>query len=282
MHFGSVLRLLRVSAGVNLRDLARTIGVSPAYLSRVEHGYDSAPTHERLATIANALHLVPEVLTDLAQRLDPSVTAYLEATPAVLALLREMAEHKLGTLEVGRVRAFVQNEFQRKGASEDARATRLGPLLAPERIVTGLACSDLEDAIDLAALRLAASPEAGGTDAATLAEHIREREALAPTLLGGGVAVPHTRARVGRSLAALVTLARPLSLDTPDRAPVRVVVVLITPSRGREHLMVLAQVARLTRDDLAGRLEGITDPRRVYATLLSLEAGACLDSPRGR
>jgi PTS system nitrogen regulatory IIA component len=273
MHFGAVLRLLRVSAGVNLRDLARKIGVSPAYLSRVEHGYDAVPTHERLATIADTLHLAPEVLSELAQRPEPAVSAYVEATPAVHSLLREMAKRRLGALDIGRLRAFVQNEFRLEGGSEDSRAARLAPLLAPERIVTGLACTDLDDAIDLAALRLAASLEAGSEGAATLAEHIREREQAAPTLLGGGVAVPHTRLRVARPLAALVTLARPLSLSTPDGAPVRIVVVLVTPSKGREHLLLLAQVARLTRDDLAGRLAGIADPRRVHAQLTRFEEG---------
>lgn len=272
MHFGAALRLLRVSAGVNLRDLARAIGVSPAYLSRVEHGYDAAPTHERLATIADALHLAPAVLTDLAQRPDPAVDAYVEATPAVHALLREMAERKLGALEIGRVRAFVQSEFPREGRSDPRWTARLGPLLAPERIITGLACSDLDDAIDLAALRIAASLD-GDADAALLAEHIREREQVAPTLLGGGVAVPHARLRVAQPLAALVTLARPLGASTPDGVPVRVVVVLVTPSKGREHLLLLAQVARLTRDDLAGRLEGIADPRRAFAQLTRFEAG---------
>jgi PTS system nitrogen regulatory IIA component len=274
MHFGSILRLLRVSAGVHLRDLARTIGVSPAYLSRVEHGHDAVPTHERLATIASALHLAPEVLTDLAQRPDPEVTAYIEGTPAVHALLRQMAERRLGALELGRVRAFVQQEFPLARGSDHGWTVRLGPLLAPQRIVTGLACSDLDDAIDLAALRLAAALEGdGGADAAMLAEHIREREQVAPTLLGGGVAIPHARLRVARPLAALVTLARPLDAATPDGAPVRVVVVLVSPSRGQEHLLLLAHVARMTRDDLAGRLAGITDPRRVLARLEQFEAG---------
>jgi PTS system nitrogen regulatory IIA component len=274
MHFGAVLRLLRVSAGLHLRDLARTIGVSPAYLSRVENGYDPAPTYERLATIAGALHVAPELLTDLAQRLDPTVSAYLEATPAVQTLLREMAERKLGALDLGRVRAFVQSEFPHRGGSEDAQPVRLGPLVTPERIVTGLACSDLDDAIDLAALRIAASPEAAGANAVAFAEHIREREQVAPTMLGGGVAVPHARVRIVRPIAALVTLARPLFLPTPDGAPVRVVVVLVTPSKGRENLLLLAQIARLTRDDLAGRLAGIPDPRRVHAQLTKFEAGA--------
>lgn len=43
MHLGATLRLLRTDAGLSLRDLARRIGVSSAYLSRVENGVDAPP-----------------------------------------------------------------------------------------------------------------------------------------------------------------------------------------------------------------------------------------------
>lgn len=47
-QFGAALRLLRVEAGLSLRALAQRIGVSSAYLSRVEHGHDAIPTPDRL------------------------------------------------------------------------------------------------------------------------------------------------------------------------------------------------------------------------------------------
>jgi len=43
--------------------------------------------------------------------------------------------------------------------------------------------------------------------------------------------------------------------------------------KGREHLPLLAQVARLARDGLAARLAGKDDPRMVLAELTSFEAG---------
>ena len=44
LNLGATLRLLRVEAGLSLRELAARVGVSTAYLSRVENGHDAAPT----------------------------------------------------------------------------------------------------------------------------------------------------------------------------------------------------------------------------------------------
>jgi transcriptional regulator with XRE-family HTH domain len=43
MDFGATLRLLRLGSGLSLRDLARRLGVSSTYLSRVENGLDPVP-----------------------------------------------------------------------------------------------------------------------------------------------------------------------------------------------------------------------------------------------
>ena len=52
---GGTLRRLRLESGISLRDLARRLGVSSAYLSRVEHGLDAVPTPERLEAMAEEL-----------------------------------------------------------------------------------------------------------------------------------------------------------------------------------------------------------------------------------
>jgi len=66
-HFGATLRMLRIDAGLGLGELAARIGVSSAYLSRVEHGHDPVPTHDRVIAIAQALELPPIVLLEIAQ-----------------------------------------------------------------------------------------------------------------------------------------------------------------------------------------------------------------------
>ena len=111
MHFGATLRMLRLDAGIGLRELAARIGVSSAYLSRVEHGRDPAPTPDRLATIADALQMPRALLFDLAQQTGPAVSGYLERAPEAGLLMLEIARRNLGRSEIARIKAFIDAEF---------------------------------------------------------------------------------------------------------------------------------------------------------------------------
>lgn len=268
-HFGSTLRLLRVDAGLSLRDLARRIGVSSAYLSRVEHGLDAAPTPERLEAIARELDVPPTLLMDVAHRVNPFVSSYLEQEPAARALVLELARRQLTAAQLGRVRQFLDQEFPQPRALKAAQSMALAPLLSPERIIVGLSCAGLEDALDVAAGRLAAlSPAVGATALAAL---LRQREQETPSAVGSGVAVPHAFvAGWTQQAAALVTLAKPLQVETPDGLPLRLLVVLVG-MRGRVHLMRLAHVARLASAGLADRLGDAGDAHQVLERLGALD-----------
>jgi PTS system nitrogen regulatory IIA component len=270
MHFGATLRLLRVDAGLSLRDLARRIGVSSAYLSRVEHGLDAVPTPERLSAIARELDVPPALLMDAAHRINPFVASYLEQEPGARSLVLELARRKLTGAQLTRVRQLLEQEFPLPAARRDAPPTPLAPLLSPERIVLGLSCARLEDALDLMAGRLAAArPEVG---AAALAAMLRRREEERPSAVGNGVAVPHASMMGGSvPMAALVTLAHPLKADTPDGMPLRVLVVLMS-ERGRTHLCRLAHIARLANHGLADRLVEARDAQQVLERLEALDA----------
>ena len=87
MHFGATLRLLRIEAGLGLRELAQRVGVSSAYLSRVENGHDAPPTPDRLATIARILGLSPSVLLELGQRVPTRVVSGAFAVLLVVSAL---------------------------------------------------------------------------------------------------------------------------------------------------------------------------------------------------
>jgi PTS system nitrogen regulatory IIA component len=269
MHFGATLRLLRVDAGLSLRDLARRIGVSSAYLSRVEHGLDAVPTPERLSAIARELEVPPTLLMDVAHQVNPLVSSYLEQEPGAYALVLELARRQLTAAQLTRVRAFLDQEFPLPGALEDSQPMALAPLLSPERIVVGLSCEGLEDALDVVAGRLAAlSPAVGATD---LAAMLRQREEEMPSTVGSGVAVPHAFVSGWpQPAAALVTLARPLRTETPDGLPLRLLVVLVG-TRGRGHLMRMAHVARLASAGLADRLAEARDSHQVLERLRALD-----------
>lgn len=268
MHFGATLRLLRVDAGVSLRALAQEIGVSSAYLSRVENGHDQAPTADRLIEIARALDLPPTLLLDLAQRVTPFVARYLEDVPSASCLFLEIARRRLSAAELARVQAFIDAEFPAGGGPARPLAPRLSGLLRPERVVLRLSSGDLGDALDLAAVRLARGTP--GASAARLAAEIRRREREAPTGVGHGVAVPHARLPGAEPAAALVTLARPLPVPTPDDVPLQVLFVLVGGDRSPPSL--LARAARLATPATVAALTGAGTPEAALARLAAAEA----------
>ena len=270
MHVGATIRLLRVDAGLSLRDLARRIGVSSAYLSRVENGLDAVPTPERLAAIARELDVPPTLLMDAAHRVSPFVAHYLEQVPGASMLFLELARRNLTGRQLARVREFLDTEFPVRAAGQETPIPALAPLLAPERMVLRLTCTALEDALDVAAGRLAAA--CPGVSALRLVTELKRREAEASSMVGSGVVVPHAFIEHAAPLAALVTLAKPLPAETPDRVPLQLLVVLVGGELGRTHLMRLAHVARLASHGLAERLANEDQPQQVLAHLTELEA----------
>jgi PTS system nitrogen regulatory IIA component len=270
MHLGATIRLLRVDAGLSLRDLARRIGVSSAYLSRVENGLDAAPTPERLAAIARELDVPPALLVDVTHRVSPFVAHYLEQVPGASMLFLELARRNLSGHQLARVREFLDAEFPVRAAGQEIPVPALASLLAPERMVLHLTCTALEDALDVAAGRLAAA--CPGVSALRVMAELKRREAEASSMVGSGVAVPHAFIEHAAPLAALVTLAKPLQAETPDRVPLRLLVVLVGGERGRAHLMRLAHVARLASHGLAERLADEEQPRQLLVRLEELEA----------
>ncbi len=269
MHLGATLRLLRIDAGLSLRHLAQRIGVSSAYLSRVENGIDAMPTPERLIAIAGELGIPPTLLMEVANRTSPFVADYLDEVPAARGLLAEIARRRLSAADLERVIAFLDSEFPVRAAVPRVHHERLGDLLAPERLVLRLECSELHDAIDVAAQRLArAAPNLALPE---IVQRIRARESECATALGSGVAVPHAVLPGTAPLAAMVTFGQPMAMATPDGLPVRVLVVLVDEP-GSLSLCRLGHVARLARRGLADRVGSQTTAAGVFSVLRSLEA----------
>jgi transcriptional regulator with XRE-family HTH domain len=75
--FGEKLRELRSHRGIALKKMAHEIGVSPAYLSALEHGKRSRPTWYLVQRIIGYFNIIwddAEELEQLAQLSSPKVT----------------------------------------------------------------------------------------------------------------------------------------------------------------------------------------------------------------
>ena len=75
--FGVKLRALRAERGVALKDMAAALGVSPAYLSALEHGRRGRPNRRFVHQVCQYFGIIwdeAEALQVLADRSHPRVT----------------------------------------------------------------------------------------------------------------------------------------------------------------------------------------------------------------
>lgn len=92
------------------------------------------------------------------------------------------------------------------------------------------------------------------------------REAQSTTAVGNGVAIPHARSSaVSVPTLAFAKLTDPVDWDAPDSEPVDLVFLIAVPEdAGKQHLKILAQLARaLMKDDFRAALRGADSPDRV-------------------
>ena len=99
---------------------------------------------------------------------------------------------------------------------------------------------------------------------------LQEREALGPTGVGMGVALPHARlADIDRVVGVFVRLEKPMDFGSVDRQPVDLVFGLFAPENDSvEHLKALALVSRTLRDKaICAKLRANGNPAILHAIL---------------
>lgn len=99
---------------------------------------------------------------------------------------------------------------------------------------------------------------------------LMEREALGPTGVGHGVALPHARLHeVDQVMGAFILLEKPVEFEAVDRQPVDIAFGLLAPSNaGVEHLKALALVSRTLRDQsVCSKLRRNPDASTLYTIL---------------
>lgn len=107
-------------------------------------------------------------------------------------------------------------------------------------------------------------------DAGLFTAKVLEREQLASTGVGDGVAFPH--AEIDGLTGPALAFARPergVDFDAPDGQPVRLVFLLLMPPRGYDHqLQILSAMARLmTQEEVRRGLLGAQSARDVIGLL---------------
>jgi len=109
-----------------------------------------------------------------------------------------------------------------------------------------------------------------GLNQSRVVEALLDREALGPTGVGQGVALPHARLPGLTSVRGLfVRLDKPLDFNAVDRQPIDLAFCLLAPEEaGVEHLKALAAVSRTLRDAaVCAKLRANTDPDTLHTIL---------------
>ncbi len=140
-------------------------------------------------------------------------------------------------------------------------------LLSPRAVMAQLRAGNKKQVL-LEIARRAAT--ATGIAERQIYDVLAERERLASTGLGRGLAIPHGKLPgLDRLCGVFARLERPIPFDAYDNRPVDLVFALLAPAdAGAEHLRALARVSRLLRDDaIRQKLRGADNPDALYALL---------------
>jgi transcriptional regulator with XRE-family HTH domain len=105
--FGDAVRLLRQKKGVSQKQMAAAIGVSPAYLSALEHGKRGAPSFEFLQRVAGYFNVIwddADELFGIAALSDPKVVLNTSGLPAAHTAFANRLAGRIRTLSSETIR----------------------------------------------------------------------------------------------------------------------------------------------------------------------------------
>jgi PTS system nitrogen regulatory IIA component len=151
---------------------------------------------------------------------------------------------------------------------------RLTEILNEQRVTTQLTATTKEEA--LSALAQLFTEDDAALDAKAVYEVLSERERLASTGIGSGVAIPHGRiAQLERLRAAIAVSPAGIPFEAIDGAPVRIVVGVLAPQHHTgDHLRVLARVSRLLRSpEVRESLLQARDAHEAFDIIARADAG---------
>jgi mannitol/fructose-specific phosphotransferase system IIA component (Ntr-type)/transcriptional regulator with XRE-family HTH domain len=298
MDFGRMLKTLRLSAGIGLREFSRIIEVSPTYLSLVENGKQSPPNALRVMQIEDALKVPPGCLSSLTNNLGAATAAYLEEVPESVDFLQVAERNSMTSADFMKLTGFLnrhgwevleQTIQGRRRNDADGRpklpeysdengcgasGLYIWPFLRERLIFSVDGARDKEEFLRTAIDRIARRSE--GVDGPSVIEAILARERITSTGIGEAIAVPHAYLpELKDMIVALAGVPEGLDFDSIDGRPVRLAIILAGPKSAENiHLKLLAKLAKLVSyGSFRRRLLATAEPGKVIEIFRSAEAG---------
>ena len=143
----------------------------------------------------------------------------------------------------------------------------ISELLTQDRIIAPLKAKSKKQVLQEVSARAADITQLSQRD---IFDALLQRERLASTGVGRGIAIPHGKiAGLDKIVGLFARLEKPVDFDAFDNEPVDLLFVLLAPeTAGADHLKALAKVSRLLRDQHAvEQLRGSKDRAALYAIL---------------
>ena len=107
--FGAFIRRMRELREIGLREMAKKIGVSPTYLSKVERDEFPPMAEDRVRAIAEIIECDPDDLLARAGRVSSDITDIIKRQPVPLAALLRTAKG-LSTEDIARLTRDAQQQ----------------------------------------------------------------------------------------------------------------------------------------------------------------------------
>jgi PTS system nitrogen regulatory IIA component len=263
MDFGSTLKILRLASNVSIRTLAKTLSVSPAYLSQLENG-KSPPSQKRIAQLERALSLPLGYLQQVATRsVDPNAE-YLGAMPECIEFLDASRAAKMEAQDFTDLNEILLSDglsWLRKTNRAWLREKRKSPAsVKPHSSADTSLLHDFLEAklilrfpkakrklalLSLLATKIAEQSE--NLDADEIYARLIAKDSETNTGVGGGVAIPHCfTSGIERTVVALALFPRGIHWGSVDNKPVHAVFLLVGEEQQRDlHVQLLARIAKL-------------------------------------
>jgi PTS system nitrogen regulatory IIA component len=274
--FGPTIRLLRQAKGISLREMARQLGVSPAFLSQIEAGRQHKIPKARIVQVADMLGVSQGYLLGTAKQVHPDLIKFLSETPEAAEFMVAAMKSGLVARDFNLLRDVLADKKQRsallrsKPAGARANGHSLDEFVDSSLCMTGISVQNKDRLFQRFTKAVAKKHKNVSTE--QLLKSLEARERQAPTSVGGGVAIPHAFvADLDKPVIGAFVLSRAIQYgpESTDRA--RTVFFLVGPEDKREmHLPILARIARLCSTpeflDVLGKAKSGRD---VYKTILN-------------
>jgi len=270
LMFGHTLRMLRTTAGISLRSLAKEIDVSPAYLSQIELGKIPPPTCNRITKIAETIGIPVSLLIEMSHRPNPDIIMLLQGHSELNELIKLTQDIGLNSKDILGLNSLMQKlggtgfrkllhyctehssdftmtekeNYRPRDPSLPVSQTRFSELANPRLVFKRLEFIEKGDLLRFMVNEICQIFIS--LDAEQTFKKIMSRETEDSSGFGNGVAMPHLfLEELDRTVISIARLPKGIDFQSIDQQPVFLVfLILSNPESYQSHLNLLAYFAQ--------------------------------------